>query len=182
MDKKFAFQVIGLTILILGSLFYVYRGQSLLPRVATNPSTTESRVPAGNTIELTILDAASNPNLRLVKSKLNIELADTKEKRAKGLGGRDFLASDSGMLFIHDTSDRHKYWMKGMRIPLDFIWINEDRVVDILKNIKPPVEGQSDETIPLVAPIVPVNRVLEVNAGFTDSNNIRIGDKIEFTN
>lgn len=182
MDKKFAFQVIGLTILILGSLFYVYRGRNLLPPAALNPTGTQSQVPAGNTVEVTILDAASNPNLRLVKAKLNIEIADTKEKRAKGLSGRDSLASDSGMLFIHEASDRHKYWMKGMRIPLDFIWINEDRVVDILKNIKPPQEGQADETIPLVAPIVPINRVLEVNAGFTDSNNVRIGDKIEFIN
>lgn len=113
------------------------------------------------------------------KVQLRVEIADDRSKRTTGLGGRESLATDSGMLFVFDNPSKHRFWMKGLKFPLDFIWISGDRVVDLLPNIPPPEANTADENLPAYGPVVPVDKVLEVNAGFVAGFNIRVGDKIE---
>src|SRR3990167_3839192 len=67
--------------------------------------------------------------------KIYIEIADTSEKRAQGLSNRDSLPEDHGMLFIFDTYQKSAFWMKDMRFPIDIIWIRDDIIVDITKNV-----------------------------------------------
>src|SRR5712691_6394813 len=43
---------------------------------------------------------------------LNVEVADTDESRAQGLGNRTSLASDAGMLFVFETTNLWSFWMK----------------------------------------------------------------------
>ncbi len=178
--KKFFFQIIALLIVIFGALFFAST-QKIIPgfNQAKNPLLQASIAPSQAKI-LQIVDGATTDNIKRIKAEVNVELADTKEEKSLGLGGRESLASDSGMLFLYEKADKYKFWMKGMKIPLDFIWINDTRIVDLLENIEPPKDGQKDEELPLIAPIVAVNKILEVNAGFVDSHNIRVGDKIEF--
>lgn len=115
-------------------------------------------------------------DLTLGSNKLKVEIADTKEKRALGLGGRESLASDSGMLFIFEREDKYAFWMKSMKFPLDFIWIKDEKVVDFIKDAKAPLPGQKDNELPLYAPNQPIDSLLEVNAGFVDSYSIKVGD------
>lgn len=182
MDKKFWFQILGLMIVIIGGAFFAFRGGTF-PGIGT--INTGGQIENGGssvaTNQLLILDVTSTPETKLIKAQLAIEVVDSKEERAKGLGGRESIASESGMLFTFEKVDKYKFWMKGMKIPLDFIWINNDRVVDLLADVKPPSQNQSDETLPLFAPTVVIDKVLEVNAGYIKSHNIRVGDKIEFT-
>lgn len=109
---------------------------------------------------------------------LNVEIADTKEKRAKGLGGRTSLASDSGMLFTFPETKKHAFWMKGLSFPLDFIWIRGNKIVDITKNVPPVSVGVDDSQIPIYIPLTDVNMVLEVNGGFVDRSGIKVGDVV----
>lgn len=111
-----------------------------------------------------------------------IEVADTKDKRSKGLGGRESLASNSGMLFIFPKEDKYAFWMKGLKFPLDMIWIRKNIVVDIIKNAKPPLQNQKDETLPTYLPREQVDMVLEVNASFVDIHGIKINDVVEVIN
>lgn len=111
---------------------------------------------------------------------VNIEVADTPAKRQQGLGGRESLASGSGMLFVFEKEDKYRFWMKGLSFPLDFIWIKDMSVVDLTENVAFPDPNQSDETLEIVTPKEKVDMVLEVNAGYVRANNIKIGDKIEF--
>lgn len=117
--------------------------------------------------------------IKIGNTKIQVEIADTKDKRSQGLGGKESLASSSGMLFIFPKADKYSFWMKGLKFPLDLIWIRNDVVVDIIKNAKPPQPNQKDETLPIYLPREPVDMVLEVNGGFVDSHSIQIGDKIE---
>ncbi|MCH8986811.1 DUF192 domain-containing protein, partial [Patescibacteria group bacterium] len=107
-------------------------------------------------------------------AEIEIELADTLEKRVRGLSGRDKLLKNQGMLFIFDKPNFHSIWMKDMRFALDIIWIDEEwRVIDITKNALP-------ESFPQTfRPISPAKYILEVNAGFTEKNRIRIGNQVE---
>ncbi len=174
MDKKFWFQLLGLTILIMGAAFLTFNSKYLIPVTApfVRPLTSES-APTNSLTNLRIVDAAGNE-----KAVLNIELADTDAKRSKGLGFRDSLATNSGMLFDHNPPAKYTYWMKGMRFPIDILWIRDDEIVDIQPGIPIPVEGQSDDTLEKYRSTVEINRVLETNAGFVDVNNIVRGDKI----
>jgi uncharacterized membrane protein (UPF0127 family) len=85
------------------------------------------------------------------------------------------------MFFIMEQRAKPTFWMKGMLIPLDFIWIDGSQVVDILQNVQPPVSGQSDASLQLYSPTVEIDRVLEVNAGFVALHGIKIGDKIQIS-
>lgn len=155
--KKFIFQAVFLIIVIMAALAYYTQKLPTLPFI--NQPAKFGAVTIGETV-------------------IKVEIADTQEKRAKGLGGRQTLATDSGMLFIFDRVDKHGFWMKGLSFPLDFIWIKDQKVVDIYKNAPPVASGQQDKELPIYVPSEPVNMVLEVNAGFSDSHNIKVGDTV----
>ncbi|MDO8577202.1 MAG: DUF192 domain-containing protein [Candidatus Daviesbacteria bacterium] len=117
--------------------------------------------------------------LRINNAMLKVEIADTQAKRSKGLGGRQSLASDGGMLFVFPKPDKHPFWMKGLAFLLDFIWIREDLVVDISQNIHPPTPGQSDESLPVYESKEEVDKVLEVVGGTAQRLNIKVGDRVK---
>lgn len=112
--------------------------------------------------------------LEIKDASLYLEIADTPEQRERGLSGRDKLRDDHGMLFIFEYPLIPGFWMKDMRFPLDMAWIDKDySVVGIAKDIPP-------ESYPKTfQPPSPVKYVLEVNAGWADKNNIRVGDTIQ---
>jgi uncharacterized protein len=53
---------------------------------------------------------------------------------------------------------------------------NNLRIVDIKKNVQPCVQENHFLSYPSTGP---AKYVLEVNAGFTDQNNIKVGDRLE---
>ncbi len=110
---------------------------------------------------------------------LNVEVANTNEKRAKGLSGINSIPKDYGMLFEFSETEKHTFWMKGVKFPLDFIWIRDNIVVDITPNVQPPAVGQSDELLPKYQSKEAVNKVLEVAGGTVAATGIKIGDKLD---
>lgn len=117
-------------------------------------------------------------SLQINDAKLKVEIADIPSKRSKGLGGRVGLGQDDGMLFIFDKAGKHSFWMKGLKFTLDFVYIRDGKVTEILSDIKPPPEGQRDEDLPIYQPKEPVDMVLEINAGTAQRLNIKAGDTI----
>jgi uncharacterized membrane protein (UPF0127 family) len=123
------------------------------------------------------LSTTSQKTIKIGEKSLEVEIADTADKRSKGLSDRQQLDKDSGMLFIFDTQNvTPAFWMKGMLFPLDIIWINDGRVVRIDKNIPAPSPGTPDSKLKTYTAGQPVDYVLEVTAGFSDQNNLKIGD------
>jgi uncharacterized membrane protein (UPF0127 family) len=106
---------------------------------------------------------------------VEIEVVDTPATRTQGLSGRKSLAPDTGMLFIFEKSDTYGFWMPDMHFSIDILWINtQKKIVYIEKNVSP-------ESYPKIfKPTVPAQYVLEVPAGFSDQNNVRIGDEVRF--
>src|SRR3990172_3474236 len=96
---------------------------------------------------------------------INVEVASTPEQNERGLGYRDALAEDAGMLFDLGETKIPQFWMKGMRFPLDIVWIFEDgRVASILTAV-PMQTGAPDGDLVRHAPPVAVRYALELNAG-----------------
>lgn len=105
---------------------------------------------------------------------VNVEIANTAEKHYQGLSNRKNLCDNCGMLFIFPDKKERTFVMRNMNFPLDIIWIDDDKIVKIDKNLLP--EGENP--VNNYSPDIPVNYVLEVNGGFADKNNIKTGDKI----
>lgn len=111
------------------------------------------------------------------KNTITLEIADNESSREKGLSGRDSLPADTGMLFIFDSADIWEFWMGGMKIALDFLWIQDKKIVDISESVLPPTQTNG---IPVyLKPKTPVQYVIEVNAGWVRQHNVNIGDPIE---
>ena len=106
---------------------------------------------------------------------IRAEVADTMAKRAQGLSGRAGIGENEGMFFIFDTPGKDGFWMRGMKFPIDIIWVLGDRVVGFQKNTPMP----SGFNLPMYYPPSAVDRVLEVNAGSVTSWGVEVGDMIQ---
>ena len=104
---------------------------------------------------------------------LELEVADTELEHWQGLSGRPYLPAGSGMIFVFDKPFQPSFWMKDMQFPLDFIWMDENfRIVDLTPDVAP-------ESYPTIfKPSEPVQYVLEVNAGFAEREELKIGDTL----
>lgn len=107
-----------------------------------------------------------------------VDVADTPALRSRGLGGRARLGPDEGMLFVYRQKDRYAYWMKGMLIPIDIIWLDNTRVVHIEHRVQPPPEGASDYELDNYRPDAPANMVLELAAGRAEAIGLSEGDRV----
>ena len=114
--------------------------------------------------------------VRIGGTTVRAEVADDDASRQRGLSGRDRLAAGEGMLFLL-PDDSPSFWMKGMRFPLDIVWIKDGRVVDVSADVPPP--RGSNAPVPTYSPDRPANRVLEVNAGWAADHGVRRGDAVE---
>ncbi len=107
--------------------------------------------------------------------EVKVMVRDTVEGRRQGLSGFNKLENDEGMLFVFPVANRYSFWMKEMKIDLDFVFIKDGKVVEIIEEIMAPKEDESPVT---VKPKVSVDKVLEVNRGWVKRNKVKIGDKI----
>ena len=100
--------------------------------------------------------------------------------QARGLMFRDELADDAGMLFIFMEMAERSFWMFRTRIPLDIIWLdNQRRIVEISANT-PPCESEERSGCPSHGGAVPSQYVLEIAAGQAAAHGLRIGDRLRF--
>lgn len=110
------------------------------------------------------------------KACFNAEIADTDEKKVLGLGNRDFLWKNSGMLFVFEEKGIYGFWMKDMRFPIDIIWISKEmKISGIVKNFQP---CESNEFCPVVYPDEEIAYALEINSGLSDSYEFEEGEEI----
>jgi len=109
-----------------------------------------------------------------LKTKIDVEIAETEEKRHLGLMFREKMDESQGMLFIFQEEDEQGFYMKNTIIPLDIIFVSSKKeIVKIHKNTTP----FSEKTLSSSKPII---YVVEVNAGFTDKFGIKVGDYIDW--
>ena len=105
-----------------------------------------------------------------------VELAKTSAQRDLGLMGRRELDRDAGMFFIFENEGIYPFWMKNTFIPLDIIWIdNNKKIVYISPNVQP----CKSLVCPSLIPSGKAKYVLEINAGICKEINLKVGDEIK---
>jgi len=101
------------------------------------------------------------------------EVAADAKARERGLSGRTALAEDHGMLFVYPDRQVRTFWMKGMRFPLDIIWVARGKIVGVERNAPVPVGS-----VPLYSSGVPADHVLEVPAGWAGRHGAGVGTAV----
>ena len=108
------------------------------------------------------------------ESEVKAEIADTLEKRERGLMFRKHLDENAGMLFTFNDDSSYSFWMKNTLIPLDIIFISKNFVIVEIIHAEPckeePCETYDTEKYS--------RYILEVNGNFTTNNNIEVGDRV----
>ncbi len=108
---------------------------------------------------------------------ITVEVARTAAEQAKGLSSRSSLSKGNGMLFPFDAAEHRTFWMKGMLIPLDIVWIRKGKIAAIDVNVPPPHSDEAPAVVSHVADLV-----LEVPAGFTQEKGISVGQTVSIGN
>ena len=108
---------------------------------------------------------------------VRVEVAANDELRQQGLMYRDRLREAHGMIFLFARSDVYPFWMKNTLIPLDMIWIGDDRHVAHVKTNVPPCQA---DPCPSYDPQVPARYVLEVAGGVAAQHHLKAGDQLRF--
>ena len=107
---------------------------------------------------------------------VSAEIMSTPQEKQQGLMFRESLGELSGMLFVNQREGLYPFWMKNTLIPLDIIWISKDKkVAYIVKNAQPCLE-----TCDSINPACPAQYILEVNAGFIEKYQIKVGQRLDF--
>ncbi len=117
----------------------------------------------------------TNTQIVIGSATLCARVAVSPTTQQKGLSGVSSLGPDSGMLFVFPKAGKFSFWMKGMLIPLDFIWMSNERIVDVTADVPPP---QSMFDLHIIRPSQNADMVLEVPSGTISRIHAQIGDVV----
>ena len=116
------------------------------------------------------------PTVQIGKTLFNVVVAKTNEERARGLGGVSKLNDHEGMLFVFDRPDFYEFWMKDMLIPIDIIFIDENKkITSIFSNVLP---NSFPKTY---APSTPALYVFEISSKIAEKNDFKVGQSVEIS-
>jgi uncharacterized protein len=106
------------------------------------------------------------------QARFTVELADSADKRARGLMFRETMPTSSGMLFLYPAPQPASFWMKNTLIPLDMIFADRTGLVTHVHDMAvpgdlTPIDGGRD-----------VVAVLEINGGLAAKLGIAPGTQL----
>jgi len=105
----------------------------------------------------------------------SLYLAKTAEEQSIGLAKYKEIDMNQGMLFLFQKPDYYSFWMKDMRFPIDIIFINGNKVVDVFQNV--PVSP--NDNLPIYTTKTKADKVLEINAGLSNKYGIKTGSEVK---
>lgn len=117
-----------------------------------------------------------NMGIELKGQEFTVEVAQTLEEQRKGLQGRTELAKDKGMIFVYQSEQPLKFWMKDTLISLDILFFDsEGRFINGHYQVPPcksficPNYGSSQ----------PAQFVVELGAGRGQALKLEPGDALK---
>lgn len=113
--------------------------------------------------------------ITLNNKKLTVKVANSPAEQARELMNITSLPDNQGMLFCYPEEKILSFWMKSTPIPLTIAFFDKDKKIIQIEDLEP-----NDETG--IQTNRPAQWALEVNRGWFDKNNIKIGDKFDMIN
>lgn len=111
---------------------------------------------------------------------IQAELRQTPQELQSGMMFRPQLPPDHGMLFVFDTLEPRAFWMYRTEVPLDMIWLDENkRIVEIAENA-PPCGSIDARDCPTYGGVASSLYCLEMAAGQVIRRGLKVGDRLQF--
>lgn len=102
---------------------------------------------------------------------IRAEVADTGERRRRGLMMRERLGPNEGMLFVFEFKAGHCFWMKDTVLPLSIAFVDDDGTIANIEDMSPRSEDSH-------CPVRPIRYALEMEQGWFTRRGIRAGSKL----
>ena len=113
--------------------------------------------------------------------KITVETMTRQAEMARGMMFRDSLSKDRGMLFIHANAATVPYFMYQVRIPLDILWLDRNKIiVEIAPDTPPCNDGRQASQCPKYGGHTMSQFVLELGAGEVKKNGLKLGDRLDY--
>jgi uncharacterized membrane protein (UPF0127 family) len=110
-------------------------------------------------------------DIQINNAVVHAEIADTQAERTKGLMNRKSMPENNGMLFVFPQDRKVSFWMKDTEIPLSIAFISSAGIIT-------QIEDMQTESLDTVKSFRSIRYALEVNQGWFERNNVRVGDKV----
>lgn len=150
---------------------HIYALVAILLYVSCQESAPDRPVPSGRIIDFTIALTFTSMDGDSITS-IRIAIADSEDERSAGLMDVRSLGALDGMLFIFDQQEPLSFWMANTPLSLDMYFVNENFEIVRIHTGTTPFSRQS------YASERPARYVVEVNAGFTLTHDLKEGDRI----
>ncbi|MDO8639635.1 MAG: DUF192 domain-containing protein [bacterium] len=119
-----------------------------------------------------------NKEITIGKQTFKVAVAKTNEEKQIGLSKKTSLADNEGMFFPFEKEDFYSFWMKNMKMPIDIIYINKNKITTIYSDIKPPKDA-NENLLTIYKPEEPSDSVLEIKAGLSKKYGFEKGDEVK---
>ena len=113
--------------------------------------------------------------IRIGGATLEVEIAHTGPRRARGLMYRPYIPDGKGMIFLFPEARKQTFWMKNTRTSLDIAYIDENFT---LRNVVT-MKAHDLNRAGVYASDGPVNIVLETRDGWFKAFGVGKGAKLE---
>jgi uncharacterized membrane protein (UPF0127 family) len=158
--KRWLLAAIMIVVMAALALMFIPRSQQASPHASVAPMFTKE-----GEVKITRRDGTNAVTI-------DVEIADTRERRETGLMGRPTMEERQGMLFIFEDEQPLSFWMKDTLLPLDMFFVNADGTISTIHRNTTPY---SEQTYPSRRP---GKFVLETDDGFADKYGVTEGDRI----
>jgi len=111
--------------------------------------------------------------IRVGDREITVEVALTPAQLTQGLKFRRSLPRDRGMLFVYSRPTAGGFWMKDTVIPLSIAFIDAHGRIINIRDMEP------DDGAARHRPDRPFLYALEMNRGWFERNDIRVGDRVD---
>ncbi len=166
------FQKLALAVFLCSVLGCVRNPQSITP---SNTQQSQAHKPT----EVTSLSLTTQVLLKAGDGTLvpvSVEIAKTPKEQEVGLMNRTELPENHGMLFIFPNAQPLSFWMKNTKIPLDIIFISEQKKIITIAKAEP-CTADPCKTYDAKEP---ARYVLEVQQGFSEKHGVTLGSEVLF--
>jgi hypothetical protein len=137
---------------------------------------------------LSSCDCESGPNQTMVIAgeTFTLEVVTTEAAIQRGMGGRETIASDGGMLFVFPEARSRRFWMKNCIIPLDIMFLDaRGRITAIHQMPAEPLQTETEtlteyeERLPGYRSLLGAQFAIELEYGRIAELGLERGQKLE---
>jgi uncharacterized membrane protein (UPF0127 family) len=111
---------------------------------------------------------------------IKAEIVRSREQQAQGMMFRKRLRADEGMLFPFDEMAPRGFWMFQTLIPLDIIWLDDNKRIVEISARTPPCRSSDAQQCPTYGGTAHSIYVFEMASGQASAHGLAVGSVLDF--